>query len=152
VKQDFFRLVLFAHLLTGCGSPQWEIDRATPPRAWTTHPATKRFGQLRAYYELHPGGTVTAHVRPASFPVPFHIETGFRSNDIGAYGNWTTDITFHGVTERYWGHYAYAPTWRAILTVVPRDYQPNPANTPGARSTMYPSPIYPSKSLNRQQQ
>jgi hypothetical protein len=152
VKQNFFLLALLARLLTGCGSPQWEIDRATPPRAWTTHPVAKSFGRLHAYYELHPSGTVTAHVRPASFPLPFHIETGSSSNDIGDYGNWVRDITFHGVTERYWGHYAYAPTWRAVLTVVPRDYKPNPANTPGARGTMYPCPVKPPKSSSQQRQ
>jgi hypothetical protein len=112
---------------------------------------TKHFGRLHAYYELHAGGAVTANVGPAFCPLPLYIERGSSSGDIGGYGNWVTDITFHGVTERYWGHYAYAPTWRAILTVVPRDYKPNPANTPGAGGTMYPRPIYPPKSRKQQQ-
>ena len=150
METELLILAFLAHLLTGCGSPQWEIDRATPPRAWTNHPVTKRFGPLHAYYELHPDGTVTAHVRPASFPIPFHIETGTRSGDIGDYGNWVTDITFHGVTERYWGHYAFAPTWRAMLTVVPRDYKPTPANTPGAGGAIYPPPMYPRRSPEQQ--
>ena len=76
----------------------------------------------------------TANVRPAWFPFPLHIETGSCTDDVGEYGNWVSDMTFHGITECYWGHYACAPTWCAMLAVVPREYKPDRAIIPGAHS------------------
>jgi hypothetical protein len=143
MKHRVFPLLLLSMLLTGCADPQWDVDSASTSRVWTTGPDTKNFGRVHACYEFHDDGTVTAYVTPASFPFPFHIENGRSGKEIGDYGNWVQDITFHGVTERYWGHYAYAPDWRAVLTVVPDDYKPNPKNTPGAGGIMYPSLILP---------
>lgn len=125
----FALLASLIALLCGCqGSPEWAVDSTTPPKAWTTHPITKHFKPLRASYTLHPNGAVTAHVAQRYFPFRSHREEGHRdlANGLGEYGSWTTDITFHGVTERYWGHYGNDPNWRAMLTVVPRGFKPDP--------------------------
>jgi hypothetical protein len=116
-----FCALLSVELLSSC-SNEWTIDRHTPPKAWTTHPFTKHLQPIRASYNFLGGDAVDASIKIPFFPFPY-VERGVVGKSIVGPNDWVVDVTFHGITERYWGHIVYTPKNKpygeAILTVIP---------------------------------
>lgn len=117
-----------AILMCGCMHPRWDVDRATRPRAWDGHPKTQDWERLEVWYVMHPDNRVSAYVRRRGDCFAEKIGEGRQSETIGAPLNWVTDITFHGVTDRYWGH--PGPKGPGMVTVVPYDFVLDPAKDP----------------------
>ncbi len=108
--------------------PRWDVDPATRPHAWDAHPKTQDWERLEVWYVMHVDDSVSAYVRRRGKCFAKKIGEGRQGETIGAPLNWVTDITFHGVTDRYWGH--PGPKGPGMVTVVPDDFVPDPANDP----------------------